>query len=71
MPPETQEAVNWALQQTWEFEGMQIPVSESRHALVDTVRYYFEAHNIYCPPMSAVDLEPYLPTDHPLRYNGS
>ncbi len=67
MPEETQVAVDWALQQTYAVDGEEYPVSESRHMLVDTVRRYFDDHNIGCPPMDATMLDPYLPPDSPIR----
>ena len=55
MPAETQEAVNWALQQ----ENVSV---DNPNSVVDTVRRYFDEHGIQCEPMSMDDLLPYLPT---------
>ena len=57
MPVETQAAVEWALQQS----GVVVEGVIDKHMLVDMVRRYFDDHGIECRPMSADDLERYLP----------
>jgi len=62
MPNETQDAVNWALQQQYEIEpGRFIPVSlDMPFTVVDKVREYFNANNIEYSSFSFDDLKPYL-----------
>ena len=63
MPNETQEAVNWALQQEYELEpGYFVPVSvDMPFTVVDKVREYFNNHGIAYQTFSYADLIPYLP----------
>jgi hypothetical protein len=61
MPEQTQTAVNWALQQSFNVDGITITISKDcRIELIDKVREYFTTHNIECAPMSYTDLIPYL-----------
>lgn len=62
MPIETQDAVNWALSQTYEDEfGYVYPVTkEDSSRVVDLVREYFNTNNIEYTTFSYSDLEPYL-----------
>lgn len=59
---ETQSAINWALQQQYEFEqGEFIRVSKDYpFMVVDKVREYFNVHNIDYSTFSYNDLIPYL-----------
>lgn len=62
MPTQTQEAVNWALQQTvtnaW---GFTIQVTKDTPSLlVDKVREYFNANGIEYDAFSYDDLKPYV-----------
>lgn len=62
MPLETQEAVNWALQQTITTDwGETYPVTkESYGDLVEKVREYFNTNKIEYTTFSYDDLQPYL-----------
>lgn len=62
MPIETQEAVNWALQQTFDDGfGNQIQVTkEMPSVVVDKVREYFNQNNIEYSTFSFDDLIPFL-----------
>lgn len=57
MPPETAQAVKWAIEQM----GRVPDGPFDRHELVELTRQYFMEHGIECRPMSAADLDPYLP----------
>lgn len=58
MPQETQQAVDWALQQT-DDDGN--PITKDNHqALVDKVRQYFNDNAIEYSTFSYKDLEPFL-----------
>lgn len=59
MPIETQDAVEWALQQDGVVSGEHL----DRHMLVDAVRQYFNENNIEYDTFSAADLDPYLPPE--------
>ena len=63
MPEETQQAVNWSLQQIIKDEfGKEIHVTKENHqAIVDKVREYFNKNNIEYPTFSYEDLKQYLP----------
>lgn len=54
MPIETQQAVEWALQQA-DDEGNPI-TKDTRHTLVDKVREYFNQNNIEYSTFSYMDL---------------
>lgn len=62
MPPETKQAIEWALNQTFDYgDGDIIQVSkETSHELVDKVREYFNDNNIDYGTFSYEDLKPYL-----------
>lgn len=62
MPLETQDAVNWALQQQYELEpGFFVSVSiDMPFTVVDKVREYFNTNNIGYPSFSFEDLTLYL-----------
>lgn len=62
MPIETQDAVNWALTQTYvDGAGDTHPVTKAdAHSLVDKVREYFNAHIVEYGTFSYDDLASYL-----------
>lgn len=62
MPIETQEAVNWALQQQYEIEeGIFIQVTpDIPFTVVDKVREYFNTHSIEYSTFSYDDLIPFF-----------
>jgi hypothetical protein len=63
MPVETQEAVNWALNQTLtnEFTGEEYPITaDMAKEVVDHVLQYFNDHNIEYSTFSYEDLKLYL-----------
>lgn len=62
MPIETQDAVNWALQQQYEIEnGYFVNVSaDMPFTVVDKVREYFNTNGVQYSTFSFEDLEPYL-----------
>jgi hypothetical protein len=62
MPKETQQALQWALQQTYQtFDGSSIIVTKDDSSqLVDKVRQYFNDNNITYTTFSYNDLIPYL-----------
>jgi len=58
MPNETQQAINWALNQIDESNN---PITkETCHSLVDKVREYFNTNNIPYNTFSYDDLLPFL-----------
>ena len=63
MPLETQDAVDWALQQQYEIDpGVFVSVSvDMPFTVVDKVREYFNTHSIDYSSFSFDDLIPYLP----------
>lgn len=63
MPSETQQAVDWALQQTYTDDlGFEYPITkDTPQELVDKVREYFNDHDIAYESFSYLDLLPYLP----------
>jgi 3-polyprenyl-4-hydroxybenzoate decarboxylase len=63
MPNETQDAVNWALQQTWTGPfGNVYPVTTDTHMqLVIHVRQYFNKHDVVYHTFAYPDLVPYFP----------
>jgi len=58
MPPETSQAIEWALGQT--FEGRPVTTAD-HHAIVHLVREWFNEHEVAYGTFSFDDLEPYLP----------
>jgi len=64
MPEETQQAIEWALQQEYEIESDLVKVSEvfeyMPFTVVDKVREYFNENNIEYSTFSYDDLIPYL-----------
>lgn len=62
MPKETQDAINWALQQKiTNAEEEDFPITaEMPGELVDKVREYFNTQNIEYQTFSYADLLPYL-----------
>lgn len=62
MPEQTQQAIKWALQQTWADAFGQIHQVSSDNAqhLTDKVRDYFNTNNIVYDTFSYDDLIPYL-----------
>lgn len=62
MPNETQQAVDWALTQTYtDSLGDTYPITkDTAQALVDAVRQYFNEHQINYNTFSYNDLLPYL-----------
>lgn len=61
MPNETQKAVDWALQQTVDVNGVEYEVSGNTPALlVMKVREYFNENNIKYETYSYSDLKDYL-----------
>lgn len=63
MPIETQEAVDWALTQTFSDPwGNTYPIKkDNQMMMVDKVREYFNTHAIVYSEFSYDDLIPYLP----------
>ncbi|WP_157067199.1 hypothetical protein [Alicyclobacillus shizuokensis] len=62
MPSQTQTAVNWSLQQTYD-DGMgnQVPITkDTPQPLVDAMRKYFNQNSIQYSTFSYDDLKPYL-----------
>ena len=59
MPSETASAVAWALQQKDSFDS-QI-TAQTKQALVDKVREYFNAHGVTYMSFTSDDLAPFLP----------
>ena len=61
MPNEIQEAIIWALTQTFEIMGECVLITgNTPHELVDKVREYFNTNNIEYDSFSYNDLLPYL-----------
>jgi hypothetical protein len=61
MPIETQDAINWALQQQFVGEFTTIQVTKDTPQLfVDKVREYFNTNKILYESFSYDDLQPYL-----------
>lgn len=65
MPKETVQAIQWALQQTYNAGSPRAtdirPVTASTpHALVDAVREYFNAHAVTYPTFGFADLNPFI-----------
>lgn len=63
MPEKTQQAVDWALQQTWvrASDGKEIDVTKNEPiALTTKVREYFNENNIEYSTFSFSELIPYL-----------
>jgi len=64
MPEQTQQAVNWAVTQTYYNPWSDLDVSITANTpeyLVDKVREYFNTNNIAYNTFSYDDLIPYLP----------
>lgn len=62
MPNETQQAIQWALQQAYD-DGMgnkQLITKDTQQPLVDAVRQYFNQNNIQYSTFSYDDLLPFL-----------
>lgn len=61
MPMETKQAIDWALNQTYENEfGEKEKVENDNQMIVDYVRKYFNDNNIEYDTFSFKDLEPLL-----------
>ena len=62
MPPETKQAIEWALNQTFDYgDGIiEVITKETPHELVCKVREYFNKHNIEYDNFSYEELIPFL-----------
>ena len=60
MPTQTQDAVNWAVQQTVVIDGDVYAVKDMPPYLVSKVCEYFDANGIEYTTFDYYDLEPYL-----------